>query len=75
MSLIASFALSFSPRDVLDEIWDLIVSVSEGFPTYSFLKLLHMLSFGMLLYCKYKLAADNLYVLFCRKKIKIIVHF
>ena len=26
--------LSFSPRDVLDEIWDLIESVSEGFPTY-----------------------------------------
>ena len=25
----------FSPRDVLDEIWDLIESVSEGFPTYS----------------------------------------
>ena len=22
-------------RDVLDEIWDLIDSVSEGFPTYS----------------------------------------
>ena len=22
------------PRDVLDEIWDLIESVSEGFPTY-----------------------------------------
>ena len=26
----------FSPRDVLDEIWDLIESVSEGFPTYFF---------------------------------------
>ena len=25
----------FSPRDVLDEIWDLNESVSEGFPTYS----------------------------------------
>ena len=25
----------FSPQDVLDEIWDLIESVSEGFPTYS----------------------------------------
>ena len=23
----------FFPRDVLDEIWDLIESVSEGFPT------------------------------------------
>ena len=28
--------LSFFPRDVLDEIWDLIESVFEGFPTYSF---------------------------------------
>ena len=28
--------LCFFPRDVLDEIWDLIESVSEGFPSYSF---------------------------------------
>ena len=34
--LMASFVLSFSPLDVLDEIWDLIESVSEGFLTYSF---------------------------------------
>ena len=27
--------LSFFPRDVLDELWDLIESVSEGFPTYT----------------------------------------
>ena len=27
--------LSFFPPDVLDEIWDLIESVSEGFPTYT----------------------------------------
>ena len=26
--------LSFFPRDVLDEIWDVIESVSEGFLTY-----------------------------------------
>ena len=37
MSLMASFVLSFSPLDVLDEIWDLIESVSEGFLTYSLL--------------------------------------
>ena len=24
----------FFPRDVLDEIWNLIESVSEGFPSY-----------------------------------------
>ena len=33
----ASFVLSFFPLDVLDEIWDLIESVSEGFLTYFFL--------------------------------------
>ena len=31
----ASFVLSLFPLDVLDEIWDLIESVSEGFLTYS----------------------------------------
>ena len=35
VSLMASFVLSFFPLDVLDEIWDLIKSVSEGFFTYS----------------------------------------
>ena len=35
----ASFVLSFFPLDVLDEIWDLIESVSEGFLTYSHLLL------------------------------------
>ena len=34
----ASFVLSFFPLDVLDEIWDLIESVSEGFLTYSTIK-------------------------------------
>ena len=31
--------LSFFPLDVLDEIWDVIESVSGGFLTYSFIKL------------------------------------
>ena len=31
------FVLSVFPRDVLGEIWVLIESVSEGFPTYSFI--------------------------------------
>ena len=35
VSFIASFVLSFFPLDVLDGIWDLIESVSEGFLTYS----------------------------------------
>ena len=35
VSLMASFLLSFFPLDVLDEIWDLIESVSKGFLTYT----------------------------------------
>ena len=38
VSLMASFVLSFFPLDVLDEIWDLIESVSEGLLTYSMIK-------------------------------------
>ena len=34
VSLMTSFVLSFFPLDVMDEIWDLIESVSEGFLTY-----------------------------------------
>ena len=35
MSLMMSyFVLSFFPRDVFDEIWDLIESVIVNFPTY-----------------------------------------
>ena len=33
--------LSFSPLDVLDEILNLIESVSEGFPSYSWLSKLY----------------------------------
>ena len=36
VSLMASFVLSFFPLDVLDGIWGLIESVSEGFLTYSY---------------------------------------
>ena len=36
MSMLVSFVLSFFPRDVLDEILNLVGSVSEGFPSYSF---------------------------------------
>ena len=31
-----TFVLSYFPRDVLGGIWDLVQSVSKGFPTYSF---------------------------------------
>ena len=32
--MVMSFVLSFFPRGVLDEILNLIESVSEGFPSY-----------------------------------------
>ena len=35
MSMMVSFVLSVFPRDVLDEILNLIESVSEDFPSYS----------------------------------------
>ena len=38
MSMMVSFVLSFFPRDVLDEILNLIESVSEDFPSYSFIR-------------------------------------
>ena len=38
MSMMVSFVLSFFPRDVLDEILNLIESVSEDFPSYFCLK-------------------------------------
>ena len=44
VSLMASFVLSFFPLDVLDEIWDLIESVSERFLTYSFMEVLKILA-------------------------------
>ena len=34
VSLMASFALFYIPLDVMEEIWDVIESVSEGFLTY-----------------------------------------
>ena len=36
MSLMVSFCGVLFSRDVLDEIWELIESVSEVFPTYSY---------------------------------------
>ena len=35
VSLMASFCAVLFPIDVLDEIWDVIESVSEGFLTFS----------------------------------------
>ena len=44
VSLMAFFVLSFFPPDVLDEIWDVIESVSEGFLTYSCSRCNHVFS-------------------------------
>ena len=44
VSLMASFVLSFFPLDVLDEIWDLIESVSEGFLKISYVFFGHVYS-------------------------------
>ena len=33
--MVSYFVLSFSQRDVFDEIWDKIESLPENFPTYS----------------------------------------
>ena len=43
--MMVSFVLSFFPRDVLDEILNLIESVSEDFPSYSFILIVLLLSF------------------------------
>ena len=43
MSMLVSFVLSFFPRDVLDEILNLIGSVSEGFPSYSYIETLALI--------------------------------
>ena len=37
MSMMVSFCAVLFPRGVLDEILNLIESVSEGFPSYSFI--------------------------------------
>ena len=45
MSMMVSFVLSFFPRDVLDEILNLIESVSEDFPSYSYILNVHLYIF------------------------------
>ena len=81
VSFMASFVLSFFPLDVLDGIWDLIESVSEGFLTYSYKCLRNKLNeesrvcdkictkFNTLLYCLFftKYNIPLLYSLFFTK--------
>ena len=43
--MVVSFVLSFFPRGVLDGILNLIESVSEDFPSYSYRKLLRITFF------------------------------
>ena len=49
--------LSLFPRDVLDEILDLIESVSEGFPTYSYIT--QIIRFARVSYRVTDFTADN----------------
>ena len=49
MSMMVSFVLSFFPRDVLDEILNLIESVSEDFPSYSYQ--VELTEYSMILSC------------------------
>ena len=46
MSMMVSFCAVLFPRDVLEEILNLIGSVSEGFPSYSFIKIVQMIVRG-----------------------------
>ena len=48
VSLMASFCAVLFPLDVLDEIWDVTESVSEGFLTYSSTTMLHYDQFNMI---------------------------
>ena len=62
VSLMASFVLSFFPLDVLDEIWDLIESGSEGFLTYSYTRNILARSWinfnqRVLIYCHFRVYA------------------
>ena len=43
--MVMSFVLSFFPRGVLDEILNLIESVSEGFSSYSYLDIVNVRKF------------------------------
>ena len=54
----ASFVLSFFPLDVLDEIWDLIESVSEGFLTYSFSSVKYFIQRKQLCYFQFYLPSQ-----------------
>ena len=46
----ASFCAVLFPLDVLDEIWDLIESVSEGFLTYFSMLLIYAVSDRLLVF-------------------------
>ena len=54
VSFMASFMLSFFPLDVLDGIWDLIESVSEGFLIYSLIVLTDRLTASYLINRNYQ---------------------
>ena len=52
MSMMVSFVLSFFPRDVLDEILNLIGSVSEGFSSYSCIRFVSHFEHVAIAFCR-----------------------
>ena len=56
--MMVSFVLSFFPRDVLDEILNLIESVSEDFPSYSCICLSH----NKFLFCSVLIKNDKILI-------------
>ena len=57
--MMVSFVLSFFPRGVLDEILNLIESVSEGFPSYALVNNNIKIENTEIYNCNMITAADN----------------
>ena len=86
MSMMVSFVLSFFPRDVLDEILNLIESVSKDFPSYScisellclccveFLKNLPVHSFNALIIPILRDCLPNYFLVFLSFDVYLILH-
>ena len=86
VSFMASFVLSFFPMDVLDGIWDLIESVSEGFLTFScisellclccveILKNLPVHSFNALIIPILRYCLPNYFLVFFSFDVYLILH-
>ena len=61
--------LSFFPRYVLDEIWDLIESVSESFPAYSLVILKKLNTETRVYRTKFSIVAVLIIVVLYKRKV------